>query len=448
MRQRFRNIGHLPLARLASVVVIAAFAGACSSDVLRLADNPFSNPFAGGARTDAAATGSLNGAPAPRVQSSALSAPKSPNYQPLPGNVGATGQIPKATSAATSVASKAAPVLGSAAGWTSNGGSPITLSQGDTVEALSGRYGVPVAALRQVNGLSGNAQPSPGQQFIIPAFNPGSKASPAPAAAAPSAPRYESVASNTQRQSGSDDEDEETKAAPKKLPTTGIKAVDRKAAPVNNTVAKAASAKDKAKTVVAKAQPTQKSKPATEVKKSAEDDEDDDAPVQTAKQPAKVETKAEVKKQPEAPKTAKVATKSEEPSTTGSLSEAKDGPEFRWPARGRVISGYGAKSPSGANDGINIAVPEGTPVKATEGGTVAYAGEEIKGYGKMVLIRHPNGYVSAYAHNGDLNVKRGEAVKRGQVIAKSGQTGNVTSPQLHFELRKGSEPVDPSKYLE
>jgi murein DD-endopeptidase MepM/ murein hydrolase activator NlpD len=118
-------------------------------------------------------------------------------------------------------------------------------------------------------------------------------------------------------------------------------------------------------------------------------------------------------------------------------------PEFRWPARGRIIQGF----TSGGNDGINIAVPEGTQVKAAEGGVVAYAGNELKGYGNLVLIRHPNGFVSAYAHNGELDVKRGDQVKRGQTIAKSGQSGNVGSPQLHFELRKGSTPVDPTRYL-
>ena len=86
-------------------------------------------------------------------------------------------------------------------------------------------------------------------------------------------------------------------------------------------------------------------------------------------------------------------------------------------------------------------------MKAAESGVVAYAGSELKGYGNLVLIRHPNGYVSAYAHNGEVAVKRGETVKRGQTIAKSGQSGNVASPQLHFELRKGSTPVDPTGYL-
>jgi murein DD-endopeptidase MepM/ murein hydrolase activator NlpD len=118
-------------------------------------------------------------------------------------------------------------------------------------------------------------------------------------------------------------------------------------------------------------------------------------------------------------------------------------PEFRWPARGRIIQGF----KSGGNDGINISVPEGTAVKAAENGVVAYAGSELKGYGNLVLIRHPNGFVSAYANNGEIEVKRGDNVKRGQTIAKSGQSGNVATPQLHFELRKGSTPVDPTNYL-
>ena len=129
---------------------------------------------------------------------------------------------------------------------------------------------------------------------------------------------------------------------------------------------------------------------------------------------------------------------------TGAQADASGvSPEFRWPARGRIIQGF----KTGGNDGINIAVPEGTSVKAAESGVVAYAGSELKGYGNLVLIRHPNGFVSAYANNGELSVKRGETVKRGQIIAKSGQSGNVNSPQLHFELRKGSTPVDPTSYL-
>jgi murein DD-endopeptidase MepM/ murein hydrolase activator NlpD len=122
-------------------------------------------------------------------------------------------------------------------------------------------------------------------------------------------------------------------------------------------------------------------------------------------------------------------------------------PTFRWPARGKVITAYGAKANGKVNDGINLAVPEGTPIKAAEDGVVAYSGNELKGYGNLVLVRHANGYVTAYAHASELLVKRGDTIKRGQVIAKSGQSGEVGSPQLHFEIRKGSQPVDPLQFL-
>ncbi len=121
--------------------------------------------------------------------------------------------------------------------------------------------------------------------------------------------------------------------------------------------------------------------------------------------------------------------------------------KFRWPVKGRIISPYGAKPSGGRNDGINIAVPEGTSVKAAENGVVAYAGNELKGYGNLVLIRHANNWVTAYAHNKELFVRRGDTIKRGQIIAKAGKTGSVKTPQLHFEIRKGAQAVDPTQYL-
>jgi len=120
---------------------------------------------------------------------------------------------------------------------------------------------------------------------------------------------------------------------------------------------------------------------------------------------------------------------------------------FRWPVKGRVISGYGSKPGGLRNEGINIAVPEGTDVRAAEAGVVAYAGNELKGYGNLVLIRHEGGWVTAYAHNKDLFVKRGDTVKRGDVISKAGQTGSVSSPQVHFEVRKGATAMDPMRFL-
>jgi len=123
------------------------------------------------------------------------------------------------------------------------------------------------------------------------------------------------------------------------------------------------------------------------------------------------------------------------------------GKGFQWPVQGRLISSYGAKSKGLRNDGINIAAPRGTPVLAAENGVVVYAGNELRGFGNLVLVKHTGGWVSAYAHNDQLIVKRGDRVRKGQRIASVGSTGGVTSPQLHFELRKGRRARDPRKYL-
>lgn len=123
------------------------------------------------------------------------------------------------------------------------------------------------------------------------------------------------------------------------------------------------------------------------------------------------------------------------------------GTGFRWPVKGRVISKFGSKPNGSRNEGINIAVPEGADVRAAEAGVVAYSGNELKGYGNLVLIRHPDGWVTAYAHSKEVYVQRGDTVRRGQIIAKAGSTGSVSSPQVHFELRKGASAVDPEKYL-
>ncbi|MEX2318576.1 MAG: M23 family metallopeptidase, partial [Bauldia sp.] len=126
---------------------------------------------------------------------------------------------------------------------------------------------------------------------------------------------------------------------------------------------------------------------------------------------------------------------------------SSDGKSFRWPVRGRIISGFGTKPNGEKNDGINLAVPEGTSVKAAEVGTVIYAGNELEGYGNLVLVRHADGWVTAYAHNKEILVKRGDQVRRGQTVGYAGMTGTVTSPQVHFELRRGAKPVNPLDYL-
>ena len=121
---------------------------------------------------------------------------------------------------------------------------------------------------------------------------------------------------------------------------------------------------------------------------------------------------------------------------------------FLWPVRGRLVSGFGTKPGGLFNDGINIAAPRGTKVAAAANGVVAYAGNELRGYGNLLLIRHAGGWMTAYAHNDVILVRRGDVVKRGQAIAQVGDTGSVTTPQLHFEIRRGARAVNPKKLLD
>lgn len=137
-----------------------------------------------------------------------------------------------------------------------------------------------------------------------------------------------------------------------------------------------------------------------------------------------------------------------EPPRKGSKSSvSKHAGNFIWPVRGKVIAGFGADDTGQHNDGINIAADPGAPVKAAEGGVVIYAGNQLRSYGNLLLIRHPSGYVTAYAHNDKLLVKVSDEVKRGQKIALVGSSGSVEVPQLHFEIRRGDKPVNPSDYL-
>jgi len=288
----------------------------------------------------------------------------------------------------------AAPPRGtqSAAGWSAQGGSPIVVAQGENAQILANRYGVPVDALVRTNGLASASQVRPGTHIVIPVYNAALAASSGARVAANSAPKKP--------------------AAPAKM-----------AGGRPRTMASQAESLTTSKTRTPAIKTAAARKPTAPAAKQ-----------ETARARMPSETKAATRDPAPAPGT--------EPKKTAMASETAN-PEFRWPARGRIIQGF----KPGGNDGINIAVPEGTSVKAAESGVVAYAGNELKGYGNLILIRHPNGFVSAYANNGDIEVKRGETVKRGQTIAKSGQSGNVASPQLHFELRKGTKPVDPTQYL-
>lgn len=153
----------------------------------------------------------------------------------------------------------------------------------------------------------------------------------------------------------------------------------------------------------------------------------------------RVETQPLVRNQTATPAHREVVREAAAPLTTPSA--------FRWPVQGRVISGYGPKDDGLYNDGINIAAPRGTPVAAAADGVVAYVGNDLKSYGNLVLVRHGGSLMTAYAHLATLNVRRGLAVRQGQVIGTVGSTGAVPKAQLHFEIRRGSKTADPLQYL-
>lgn len=122
-------------------------------------------------------------------------------------------------------------------------------------------------------------------------------------------------------------------------------------------------------------------------------------------------------------------------------------PRFRRPVNGRIVSSFGKTADGGRNDGINIAAARGRAVRTAASGEVVYADNEIEGYGNLVLLRHGDGWMTAYAHLDKLLVSRGEWVENGQTIGTVGSTGSVSSPQLHFEIRKDAKALDPEDYL-
>jgi murein DD-endopeptidase MepM/ murein hydrolase activator NlpD len=303
--------------------------------------------------------------------------------------------------------------------WTWNGGSPVTVGYGETIESIARKHGVPVSALMQTNGIRDAGQIRPGQRLVIPRY-----VASATQSAATHAPMQAAARGKVHVvQSG------DTLVSIARRNGVALTALAR----ANHIQSTAKLSVGDRLTIPAGGHPVETATPAPVPTPQV---------VQSRPTPAVKVASAQVQTvhvAKEEPRTTETVVKTAEPS--GAM------PSFRWPVRGRVIAGFGSKPNGTQNDGINLAVPEGTPIKAADDGVVAYAGNELKGYGNLVLIRHSSGFVSAYAHASELMVKRGDTIKRGQVIAHAGQTGNVTSPQLHFEIRKGSTPVDPTQYL-
>ena len=401
--------------RFGALAAIAVGAAACSSEAIRLSENPNASPYAAAPANQVVA----QPAPAGRIERQPLPQYQ-PQYQPPP-------PPPQPTSEVTGT-------VHSGGHWDWQGGSPIVVAPGETITAIAHRHNVPAHEILRANGLTASATLQAGQRLVIPRYVadggsaklahaalPRHPASPAAAAApaTPAAPGDHVVASGETLSSIARKHRitiRELATANSMTPETPLKVGMKLNVPARTGAAtKTASLSPLAPTTVVTARPAtlQSIKP--------------------AEQPAA---------------SARIAAPAAEATADEPGPAAAAGmPSFRWPLRGRVTTNFGSKTAGGASDGIDLAVPEGTAVRAADDGVVAYAGNELKGYGNLVLIRHANGFVTAYANASEINVKRNDQVHRGQVIAKSGQTGSAATPQLHFEIRKNSAPVDPMQYL-
>lgn len=377
---------------------------------------------------------------------------------------------PPAQSAPTQVASAAQPPR-SSAGWSTENATVVTLGPGETMSSVSRRYGVPIKELARVNNIANPSQVGAGTRLTIPTYGVAGGAASAPAQSA------QLVASAAPAAQGKPVSPESgslnglhTVSPGQTLSSIarlyGISAKD--IASANNLTSTNQLKSGQTLRIPGKGENPQavalRSDPARREEKPRGDDPNAKPVAANAPQKASdpVTTAAVTKPdsglaeaasitKPAANAPVAYAPPSDDKAgaTNASLDPGSaNGTTFRWPVRGRIITGFGASATGEKNDGINLAVPEGTSIKAAEAGTVIYAGSELEGYGNLVLVRHADGWVSAYAHNSKILVKRGDTVRRGQIISQAGSSGSVNAPQLHFELRRGSKPVNPLDYLQ
>ncbi|MQT14454.1 LysM peptidoglycan-binding domain-containing M23 family metallopeptidase [Segnochrobactrum spirostomi] len=441
--------------RVAGLLVLAASAAGCS-DISRFSEGPI---FTASTPNQQAVMGSQDMAMATPLQSSPAGSVSSSSLPPPSGAGAAPVQTASLAATGAAVTYK---------NWSTVNGTTITAQPGDTAASLSNRYGVPADAIVAVNRLGGPTVPLAGRQIVIPAYFTGAapQVAAAPAVAQPVATagltagthtvtpgetlysiarKYHVAPSAIAQANGLAPNTEIKIGATLRIP--GASAAGTQVASVAPTAVQPIGAP-----------PTTLNDQATKIS---------EPPIPPADPNAAAATTPAAPGVPAAPADAagastqvaslpaaagaggKVASDAAKADSAAGAQADEDqgGSGFRWPVRGRIVAGFGKKPNGEQNDGINIAVPEGTPVKAAEAGVVIYAGNELTGFGNLVLIRHEGGWVTAYAHNKDLLVKRGEQVRRGQVIANAGATGTVSQPQVHFELRKGSQPVDPLPHL-
>jgi murein DD-endopeptidase MepM/ murein hydrolase activator NlpD len=422
MRTNLMRFRGALLARCTAVAAIGAFAAACSMDVTRFDSNPFNNrqdttasvPPQNNTQTQA----QIPGHQLPQrnhVETQPLNNPQQPanNYRP---NSVPAAPAPQAKNQQLNAPRTTAAV--NVNDWSWDGGRAVTVQQGETVYSLSRKHNVPADIILRANNLQSASMIQPGQRLVIPvrrtANAPVMQNGPVAAANTHTAASGDTIYSLSRKYNVTP---QAIANANSLTLSTQLKIGQQVRIPATNPIANS---------------PAPQAQPQRNVQA---------VPPQTPPQ-----TFVQNENVP-APENVGVVRPNTPPAVTETPRAPNAAPTFHWPVRGRILSAYGKKPNGQQNDGINVSVPEGTQIRASEDGVVAYAGNELKGFGNLVLIRHADNWVTAYAHLGAIDVKKDQKVKRGEIIARAGQTGGVTSPQLHFEIRKGSNPVDPEKHL-
>jgi murein DD-endopeptidase MepM/ murein hydrolase activator NlpD len=501
------NKSQRTLARSAAVLIIGGLATGCSSSVARFggvddiftattnqrqivppAAQPYPAEQAAQVDTSAANRSAVQPVTVSNnsVGRSALppvAATRTAGIQPQPATAPAASQLSRTLApvdtTTTGTVKQPAPKAQAAGedvrGWSRAGGSQITVKEGETVYNLSRRFGVPAEVIMKANGLNQAAGLQAGQKLIIPTYVYSDKAG---VSAPDSNPNVAEAKSSrgTKYDIPTDKVPLPTRAPADKVAVLPQPPKVKEGAAAKPPAATAANAQNAGGTGTYKVREgdtlsrvARKTGVGVAALKQANGLQDGlirvgqtltipaaGGATQVAAAPAKVDkvttgaTGPTAKAEPVAaytpPKKAEKVIEQAEQDTAAAPDSTGIG-RMRWPVRGRVISSYG--SGAGKNgDGIDIAVPEGTPVKAAENGVVIYAGDGLKEFGNTVLVRHENGLVTVYGHASELKVARGAKVKRGQEIATSGMSGTTDRPKLHFEVRKNSAPVDPSTFLE
>lgn len=356
-------------------------------------------------------------------------------------------------------------------GWTRAGGTQITVKPGETVYNLSRRFGVPTDAILKANGLSSANALAAGQQIVIPTYVHSARA---PVSAPDANPNVADARSSTGTRY---DVPANRTPVPGQAPSERVAVLPQQPAPKEKSgggqaASPAATPATVGGTYTVVAGDTlhgiaRKTGAGTEAIKQANGltsglirigqtlkiPAGGTAPAQAVAAAPKTDptTTAAVNRPSNVytpPKQAETAIQKAAADASAPAPNASGISKMRWPARGRVISNFGGAGGGTSNDGIDIAVPAGTPIKAAENGVVIYAGDGLKEFGNTVLVRHENGLVTVYGHASELKVQRGQKVRRGEDIALAGMSGSADTPKLHFEVRKDSSPVNPVTYLE